>query len=54
MAEIASLITASAWGLLALVIAAGVPFFWRKLIAWLDAKAQVSMAEAVRRMIEDE
>jgi len=54
MEGIARLISASAWALLALVIAAGVPFFWRKLLAWLDAKAQVSMAEAVRRMIEEE
>ena len=35
-----------------LMLSAGIPFVWRKLIAWLDARTQVALAEAVRRMIE--
>ena len=53
MEGIARLISASAWALVALVLAAGIPFAWRKLIAWLDARTQVALAEAVRRMIEE-
>lgn len=53
MEDIAKLISASAWGLVALMLAAGIPFAWRKLIAWLDARTQVALAEAVRRMIEE-
>jgi hypothetical protein len=53
MESIAKLISASAWGLVALALAAGIPFAWRKLIAWLDARTQVALAEAVRRMIEE-
>ena len=53
MEGIARLISASAWGLVALMLAAGIPFAWRKLIAWLDARTQVALAEAVRRMIEE-
>jgi hypothetical protein len=53
MEDIAKLISASAWGLVALMLAAGIPFVWRKLIAWLDARTQVALAEAVRRMIEE-
>ena len=53
MVDIAKLISASAWGLVALMLAAGIPFAWRKLIAWLDARTQVALAEAVRRMIEE-
>lgn len=53
MEGIAKLITACAWGLVALTLAGGIPFAWRKLIAWLDARTQVALAEAVRRMIEE-
>ncbi|MGB2983274.1 MAG: hypothetical protein WBC63_05365 [Candidatus Bipolaricaulia bacterium] len=53
MEGIAKLISASAWALVALALAAGIPFVWRKLIAWLDARTQVALAEAVRRMIEE-
>ena len=53
MEGIARLISASAWGLVALMLAVGIPFAWRKLIAWLDARTQVALAEAVRRMIEE-
>jgi hypothetical protein len=53
MEGIAKLISASAWALVALMLAAGIPFAWRKVLAWLDAKSQVAMAEAVRRMIEE-
>jgi hypothetical protein len=53
MEGIAKLIAASAWALVALMLAAGIPFAWRKLIAWLDARTQVALAEAVRRMIEE-
>jgi hypothetical protein len=53
MGDIAKLISASAWGLVAVMLAAGIPFAWRKLIAWLDARTQVALAEAVRRMIEE-
>jgi len=50
---IARLITASAWGLVALMLAIGIPFAWRKLLAWLDARTQVALAEAVRRMLDE-
>jgi hypothetical protein len=53
MEGIAELVTASAWALVALMLAAGIPFAWRKVIALLDARAQVALAEAVRRMIEE-
>jgi hypothetical protein len=53
MEGIAKLISASAWALVALMLAAGIPFAWRKVLAWIDAKSQVAMAEAVRRMIEE-
>lgn len=53
MDGVARLISACAWGLVALSLAAGIPFAWRKLLAWLDAKSQVAMAEAVRRMIDE-
>lgn len=53
MEGIAKLVTASAWALVALMLAAGIPFAWRKVIALLDARAQVALAEAVRRMIEE-
>jgi hypothetical protein len=53
MEGIARLISASAWALVALMLAAGIPFAWRKVLAWIDAKSQVAMAEAVRRMIEE-
>jgi len=53
MESIAKLITSCCWGLVALALAAGIPFAWRKLIAWLDARTQVALAEAVRRMIEE-
>lgn len=53
MEEIAKLISASAWALVALMLAAGIPFAWRRVLAWIDAKSQVAMAEAVRRMIEE-
>jgi hypothetical protein len=53
MEGIARLISASAWALVALMLAAGIPFVCRKLIAWLDARTQVALAEAVRRMIEE-
>jgi len=53
MEGIAKLISASTWGLVALMLAAGIPFAWRKLIAWLDARTQLALAEAVRRMIEE-
>ena len=53
MEGIARMITACSWGLVALVIAAGVPAAWRKVIALLDARTQVALAEAVRRMIEE-
>ena len=53
MEGIARLISASAWALVALMLAAGIPFVWCKLIAWLDARTQVALAEAVRRMIEE-
>jgi hypothetical protein len=53
MEGMAKLISASAWALVALMLAVGIPFAWRKLIALLDARAQVALAEAVRRMIEE-
>ena len=53
MEGIARLISASAWALVALMLAIGIPFAWRTLIAWLDARTQVALAEAVRRMIEE-
>lgn len=53
MEGIAKLISASAWGLVAVMLAAGIPFAWRKILAWLDAKSQVAMADAVRRMIDE-
>jgi hypothetical protein len=53
MEGIAKLISASAWALVALMLAAGIPFAWRRVLAWIDAKSQVAMAEAVRRMIEE-
>ncbi|MEN6369277.1 MAG: hypothetical protein ABFD77_06215 [Thermotogota bacterium] len=52
MEGIARLVSASAWGLVAVMLAAGIPFAWRKVLAWLDAKSQVAMAEAVRKMID--
>jgi len=53
MEGIAKLILACSWGLVGLTLAAGIPFAWRKLIALLDARTQVALAEAVRRMIEE-
>jgi len=53
MEGIARLISASSWALVALMLAAGIPFAWRKLIGWLDARTQVALAQAVRRMIEE-
>lgn len=53
MEGIARLISASAWALVAVVLAAGIPFAWRKVLAWIDAKSQVAMAEAVRRMMDE-
>jgi hypothetical protein len=49
--ELAHLITAAAWGLVALAIAAGIPFAWRKVLAYIEAKTQLQLAEAVRRML---
>jgi threonine/homoserine/homoserine lactone efflux protein len=53
MDGIAKLISASAWALVALMLAGGIPFAWRKLLAWLDAKSQAAMADAVRKMIDE-
>jgi len=53
MEGIAQLISASAWGLVALMLAAGIPFAWRKILAWIDAKSQAAMADAVRKMIDE-
>ena len=51
--ELAHLITAVAWGLVALSLAAGIPFAWRKVLAYIEAKTQLQLAEAVRRMLDD-
>jgi len=51
--ELAELITAGAWGLVALTLAAGIPFAWRKVLAYIEAKTQLSLAEAVRRMLDE-
>jgi hypothetical protein len=51
--DIAKLITAGAWGLVALTLAAGIPFAWRKALAYIEAKTQLSLAEAVRRMLDE-
>jgi hypothetical protein len=53
VADIAKLVSASAWGLVALMLAAGIPFAWRKVLAYLEAKTQLSLAEAVRRMLDE-
>ena len=53
MEEVAKLITAGAWGLVALTLAAGIPFAWRKVLAYVEAKTQLSLAEAVRRMLDE-
>ncbi len=53
MEEIATLIVAGAWGLVGLTLAAGIPFAWRKILAYIDAKTQLSLAEAVRRMLDE-
>jgi|GEM_PF-586141 len=50
---LAKLITAGAWGLVALTLAAGIPFAWRKVLAYIEAKTQLSLAEAVRRMLDE-
>ncbi|MBE0635226.1 hypothetical protein IH601_04455 [Candidatus Bipolaricaulota bacterium] len=51
--DLARLITAGAWGLVALTLAAGIPFVWRKILAYIEAKTQLSLAEAVRRMLDE-
>ena len=51
--ELAKLITAGAWGLVALTLAAGIPFAWRKVLAYIEAKTQLSLADAVRRMLDE-
>ena len=51
--ELAKLITAGAWGLVALTLAVGIPFAWRKVLAYIEAKTQLSLAEAVRRMLDE-
>jgi hypothetical protein len=51
--EIATLIVAGAWGLVGLMLAAGIPFAWKKILAYIDAKTQLSLAEAVRRMLDE-
>ena len=51
--EVAHLITAAAWGLVALALAAGIPFAWRKVLAYIEAKTQLQLAEAVRRMLDE-
>lgn len=53
MNEVAHLITAAAWGLVALALAAGIPFAWRKILAYIEAKTQLQLAEAVRRMLDE-
>jgi hypothetical protein len=53
MEGIARLISASAWALVALMLAAGIPFAWRRVLAWIDAKSQAAMADAVRKMIDE-
>lgn len=53
MNELAHLITAGAWGLVALALAAGIPFAWRKILAYIEAKTQLQLAEAVRRMLDE-
>ncbi len=53
MSELAQLITAGAWGLVALSLAAGIPFAWRKVLAYIEAKTQLQLAEAVRRMLDE-
>ena len=51
--ELAKLITAGAWGLVAVTLATGIPFAWRKVLAYIEAKTQLSLAEAVRRMLDE-
>ncbi|MBE0636036.1 hypothetical protein IH601_08575 [Candidatus Bipolaricaulota bacterium] len=53
MNDVARLITAGAWGLVALTLAAGIPFAWRKVLAYIEAKTQLQLAEAVRRMLDE-
>jgi len=53
VSELAQLITAGAWGLVALSLAAGIPFAWRKVLAYIEAKTQLQLAEAVRRMLDE-
>ena len=53
MNELAHLITAGAWGLVALMLAAGIPFAWRKVLAYIEARTQLQLAEAVRRMLDE-
>ena len=53
MDELAHLITAGAWGLVALMLAAGIPFAWRKVLAYIEARTQLQLAEAVRRMLDE-
>lgn len=53
MDDIARLITAGAWGLVALTLAAGIPFAWRKILAYIESKTQLHLAEAVRRMLDE-
>lgn len=53
MEDIAKLISAGCWGLVALTLAAGIPFAWRKVLAYIEAKTQLSLAEAVRRMLDE-
>ena len=53
MDELAHLITAGAWALVALMLAAGIPFAWRKVLAYIEAKTQLQLAEAVRRMLDE-
>lgn len=53
MNELAHLITASAWALVALALAAGIPFAWRKVLAYIEARTQLHLAEAVRRMLDE-
>jgi len=51
--DLAHLITAGAWGLVALMLAAGIPFAWRKVLAYIEARTQLQLAEAVRRMLDE-
>lgn len=38
MEALAKLITAGAWGLVALTLAAGIPFAWRKVLAYIEPR----------------